>query len=77
MQWVFGGTHSEDAFVVMLGRLHTEMALLRLLGVWLTGSGWTTALTEAGVCTSGRVDAVVKGSHVTRSSYVHQVINCF
>ena len=39
MQWVLGGTYSEDAFVVMLGRLHTEMALLRLLGEWLTGSG--------------------------------------
>ena len=39
IQWVFGGPYSEEAFVVMLGPLHTEMALLRLLGYWLTDSG--------------------------------------
>ena len=66
IQWVFGGTtYSEDAFVVMLGPLHTEMALIILLGEWLTDGGCTTALTEAGVCTSCRADSVLKASHVT------------
>ena len=58
IQWVFGGTYSEDAFVVMLGRLHIEITLLRLLGEWLTDSGWTTALTEPRACTYDRADAV-------------------
>ena len=75
-QWFFGGTYNEDAFVVMFGTLHSEMTLLRLLREWLTDCGWTTALTETGVCTYGRSDAVLKGYHVPRSRYVQRITNC-
>ena len=40
---------------------------------WLDSSGWTTALTEAGVTTSGKAEALVSASHVKRSRYAHQV----
>jgi hypothetical protein len=73
IQWVFGDSYGEDRFVAMLGPLHTEMALLRLLVDWLIDSGWTGALTQADACTSGRADAALKVSHVTRSRYAHQV----
>lgn len=73
IQWVISDSYGEERFVAMLGPLHTEMALPMLLGDWLVDSGWTSALTQADVCTSGRADAVLKGSHVTRSRYVHQV----
>ena len=43
---------------------------------WLTDCGWTTALTETGVCTYGRSDALLKGSHVSFSRYVHRIIHC-
>ena len=34
----------EDKFVVMLGGLHIEMAVLRTLGTWLKGSGWVEVI---------------------------------
>ena len=61
IQWVFGGCYGEDRFVAMLGPLHTEMALMRLLGDLLVDRGCTSALTQADVCTFGRADAALKG----------------
>ena len=49
------------------------MNLLKLLGDWLQGSGWTTALVQANITTSGRADSMLAGSHVTRTRYTHQV----
>ena len=45
---------SEEKFVVMLGGLHIEMVIQSMLGKWLEGSGWSSALAEAGIVTSGR-----------------------
>ena len=47
VQWKWPATHGEHVHVIMLGGLHTEMALWRTLGDVLEGSGWTAALTEA------------------------------
>ena len=46
------------------------MAILNMLGKWLDGSGWSSALVEAGVATSGRAAALLSTSH---SCYAHQV----
>ena len=43
-------------FVVMFGGLHIKMAALKTLGDLLEGSGWTGALVQAGVATSGTAD---------------------
>ena len=59
--------------MVMLGGLHIEMSLLRLIRDWLDGSGWAEAITAANVTTEGRVDALLKGSHITRGQWAHQV----
>ena len=53
----------EDKYIVMLGGLHTEMAVLNILGEWLDGSGWTTALTEASITTSGKAEPLISASH--------------
>ena len=53
IQWQWPNTYGEDKFIVMFGGLHIEMAAFRLLGDLLKGSGWTGALTEAGIATSG------------------------
>ena len=53
--------------------LHIEMNILKLLGDWLNGSGWKTALVQAGVTTCERADAISNGSQVTRARYAHQV----
>lgn len=73
IQWTWPDAFGEDRFVVMMGGLHIEMNVLKLIGDFLSGSGWTTILVQSEVTTAGRADAILKGSHVTRSRYVHQV----
>ena len=57
----------------MLGGLHIEMAMLAMLGKLLEGSGWSSALVEAGIATSGRAEAMLSASHAKRTRYAHQV----
>ncbi|CAB3996629.1 Hypothetical predicted protein [Paramuricea clavata] len=73
VQWKWPDSHGEKAYVVMLGGLHIEMALWSVLGDLLDGSGWTVALTEADVASSGVVDSFLKASHLTRTRHAHQV----
>ena len=54
----------------MLGGLHIEMATLKLLGDWL---GWTNALVQAGIASSGTANSFVNASHVTKTRHAHQV----
>lgn len=58
---------------MMFGGLHIKMTSLKVLGDLLEGSGWTGALVQAGVATSGTADSFLKASHVTRIRRVHQV----
>ena len=54
------------------------MNLLKLSGDWLRGSGWTSALLEVEITSSGCADSILSGSHVTRTRYAHQVtVFCF
>ena len=49
IQWRLGGVYNEDRFVFMLGGLHVEMASWKMLGKWLTGTGWAETVCSAGV----------------------------
>ena len=49
--------------MIMLGGMHTEMALWNTLGDVLEGSGWTAALTQADVASSGTADSYLKATH--------------
>ena len=73
VQWKWPDTHGEKVHVVMLGGLHTKMALWNTLGGVLEGSGWTTALTEAEVASSGTADSYLKAAHLTRTRRAHQI----
>ena len=73
VQWNWPNTHSENLFVVMLGGLHTEMAAFKVAGDWLQGSGWTRALVQAEIATTGTADAFLRASHVGRTKHAHQV----
>ena len=55
-QWNWPDTHGEDKFIAMFGGLHIEMAMWKTYGDYLEGSGWTNALTQAGIATSGTTD---------------------
>ena len=60
----------EGKFLVMFGGLHIEMALWNTIGDFLEGSGWTAALTEAGVTSAGKAESFLKASRTRRA---HQV----
>ena len=65
--------YGEEKYVVMMGGLHIEMALLNAMGHWLNGSGWVAVMTTANVTTEGRADALQKGSYTSRAQWAHQV----
>ena len=73
VQWKWPDSHGESVHVVMLGGLHTEMALWSTLGDILDNSGWATALIEAEVASSGTADSFLKVSHLTRTRHAHQL----
>ena len=60
----------------MLGELHIEMGFLTMIGLWLNGSEWIEILEESGVSTFGKAESFLKGSHVKRNRYAHQVTAC-
>ena len=73
IQWHWPEKFGEDKFVVIMGGLHIEMAALRMLGLWLDGSGWVQCLVNAGVATAGIADSFLQASHVKRTRYAHTV----
>ena len=72
IQWDPASELNEDNYCVFLGPLHSEMLLEKLLGDWLRDSGWIEMLINSEVTTSGRAEAMIKGTHVTRTRYAHQ-----
>ena len=73
VQWHWPQTLGEEHYVVMIGGLHVEMALWSTIGGFLDSSGWTSALCEAGVATSGTADSFLKAAHVTKTRRSHQI----
>ena len=65
--------YGEEKFVIMLGGLHIEKAVLSTVGDCLKGSGWTSALLQADVTTPGTADSFLKVSHITRTRRAHQI----
>lgn len=75
IQWQWP-EYGEEEFIIMFGGLHIEMAALRSLGSLLQDSGWTSALTEAKVCSSGTAESFLGASSVTRTRHAHQITAC-
>lgn len=76
IQWNWRNSYDEEKFVIMFGGLHIEMVFLKVIGGWLEGSGWTTALADANVVTPGTAESFVKAASVTHSRRAHQVTAC-
>ena len=76
IQWNWPATNGESSIVMMFGGLHTELAALKALGTWIEGSGWTSALVQAGITTPGTADSFLKESHVSRTRHAHQITAC-
>lgn len=67
IQWTWPELYGENVYTVMLGGLHTEMALWSALGDILDGSGWTNVLVEAGIAKSGTADSFLSAAHLSRT----------
>lgn len=74
IQWTWPDAYEERRFVILMGGLHIEIAILSVLGDWLEGSGWAWLMASVNVTTEGRTAGVEKGSHTSRGQWVHQVI---
>lgn len=73
IQWNWPATNGEEKYVIMMGELHIEMASFKVLGDWLDGSGWTSALVAAEVASGGVAESFIKASHLARTRRAHQV----
>lgn len=49
------------------------MSFIAVIGTWLTGSGWNEVIVSAGISTPGKTLGILKGSHVKRCRYAHEV----
>ena len=72
LQWSLA-EFNEDRFVVMLRGLHIEMAAFKMLGKWVSGSGWAEAICNAGVATQDMAESFLTASHITCTRRAHQV----
>ena len=63
IRWKWAEVYGESIHV-MMASLHTEMALWKTMGDVVEASGWTDALTEAEVASSGIADSFLKVAHV-------------
>lgn len=66
IQWTLA-EFSEAKFVVMLEGLHMEVASFKILGKWLSGSGWADVMWSAGVAMQGVAESFLLANHVTRT----------
>ena len=57
----------------MMGPLYIEMAALKTIEDWLKYSGWSSALSEADVTSSGAEVSFLHDAHVTKTRSAHQV----
>ena len=73
IQWSWPELYSEDKYVVLMGGLHTEMALLNAMGKWLEGSGGVSIMTSANIITEGRAHALQSGLNTSRAQWTYQV----
>ena len=49
------------------------MSAFKTLGDWLTGFGWTSLLTAAGITSSSIADSFMKASNLITTRHAHQV----
>ena len=73
IQWNWKSFQGGDRFVVTMGPLHIEMAVLKTFGNWLDESGWSSALEKAGLASAGTVQSFIFASHVSRTRQAHQI----
>ena len=67
VQWFQPTACGQQKLVLMLGALHIKMVMLSCLDDWLQNSGWTIALSNARVISSGN-DLLLSGHDIAKPS---------
>ena len=75
LKWHHPDFYGPAKLATMLGALQTEMVMLGCLGDWLQDSGWTIALSNSGVTTSGN-NSLLSGHGLAATKFVHEVTAC-
>ena len=75
LKWHHPDFYGPAKLATILGALQTEMVMLGCLGDWLQGSGWTIALSNSGVTTSGN-NSLLSGHGLAATKFVHEVTAC-
>ena len=73
VQWDPHTQFNENNFFVMMGGLHIEQLIDKIIGDWLKDSGWAAMLIQADVITSGKAESILRATNITRSRYCHQI----
>ena len=73
IQWKWSGIYGQNEYLIMMGGLHIEIAVLKVLVDWLKKSGWTYLISAANVTTEERAESLLNGTHVSRCQWAHQV----
>ena len=73
IQWSWPSTTGERKYVVLMGGLHIEKAVLNVLGNWSDGICWVAIMAAANVTTEGIADTFQNGSRISRTQWAHQV----
>ena len=55
---------------------YIEKAALSTIGTLLEGTGWTSAIAEAGVASSGTAESLLNAASITKTRLAHQVAAC-
>ena len=72
IQWTWTAEFG-DKLLMMFGGLHIKMAAWNAVGSWMDGSGWTDALIQAKVATSGKTESYSRATHLMKTRYAHGV----
>ena len=72
VQWNWKENYKEKCIVIMMGLLYIEMAALKTIEDWLKYSGWSSALSEANITSSG-AEVSFFTMLITKTRSAHQV----
>ena len=76
VKWQWPERFGERKLIVMFGGLLVELTAQKAIGKWIEDSGWTGALVQSGIASSGIADSFLKGSHVSKTRRAHQITAC-
>ena len=74
IQWTWPNQYGQ--FVFILGGLHIEMTVLKMIGQILSNSGWISVIEGSGVASYGTAQSMLHASNITKTRRALQVTVC-